>query len=158
MAHTVHKPSLKVAPRGSGLLGPFALTADSIAAHVEPLSIGAYAAGRMRDGKFFVRAVGRDDRDLAAALGELAGRYDAFKFRTYVSTRRAFEKECQLFHDFAPPDTKAHPQRPPGTRFVCPVQGCEYGGEPWGSAPSKEESSAPSKEEGGGAKDRRRDP
>ena len=135
------KRSPKVAPRGSGLLGPFALTADSIAEHVEALSIGAFAVGPLKDGRFAVRKVGRDDRDLAAALLSLVGqenhKYDAFKFRTYVSTRRAFEKECQLFHDFAPPDTKAHPVRPPGTRFVCPVQGCPDAGEPWGGAPER---------------------
>ncbi len=117
------------------MLGPFALTAESIAAHIDALTIGAFALGRLRDGKFFVRKVGRDDRDLAGALLDLIGTYDAFKFRTYVSTRRAFEKECQLFHAFAPPDSPAHPVRPPGTRFVCPVADCAESGEPWGSAP-----------------------
>ncbi len=129
----------KVARQNSGLLGPFALTAESIAAHIDALTIGAFALGRMRDGKFFVRKVGRDDRDLGAALRVLVGhannKYDAFKFRTYVSTRRAFEKECQLFHAFAPPDSPMHPVRPPGTRFVCPVADCAESGEPWGSAP-----------------------
>ena len=127
----------------SGLLGPFVLSAESIAEHVGPDLIGAYAAGRLRPGKngprFFVRRVGRDDRDLAAALTALVGNYDAFKFRTYVSTRKAFEKECRLFHDFAPPDTKDHPIRPAGTRFVCPVEGCAHGGESWGGAPGRED-------------------
>lgn len=132
----------------SGLIGPFALTAESVAEHVEPLSIGAYAVGRLKPGKngarFYIRKVGRDDRDLAAHLIALIGQdtakidatYNAFKFRTYVSTRRAFEKECQLFHAFAPPDTKTHPVRPPGTRFVCPVPDCPESGEPWGGAMS----------------------
>jgi hypothetical protein len=123
----------------SGLLGPFALSAESIAEHIEPLSIGTYAVGRLREGRFFVRKIGRDDRDLAAALTALIGAYDAFKFRSYVSTRRAFEKECQLFHAFAPPDTTTHPVRPPGTRFVCPVTDCAESGEPWGGAPGKEQ-------------------
>jgi hypothetical protein len=86
-------------------------------------------------------------------LRDLIGRenhvYDAFKFRTYVSTRRAFEKECQLFHAFAPPDTKTHPVRPLGTRFVCPVRDCAESGEPWGGAPEREEGGAPEREEGG---------
>jgi hypothetical protein len=137
------------AKQSSGLLGPFALTADSIAQHIEPLSIGAYAVGRLRPGKkgakFIVRKVGRDDRDLAAALTALIGQgngqgtvaYDAFKFRTYVSTRRAFEKECQLFHIFAPPDTPGHPVRPTGTRFVCPLTDCAESGESWGGAPQQ---------------------
>lgn len=108
----------------SGLLGPFALSADAIAAEIEPLVIGVYALGRSHGGRFFVRRVGRADRDLAAALAPFVGRYDAFKYRTYGSTRRAFEKECRLFHDFAPPETTAHPERPKGTRFVCPVASC----------------------------------
>ena len=108
----------------SGLLGPVPLTAEAIAQAIEPLSIGTYALGRMRAGRFFIRKVGRDDRDLARQLAAFVGRYDAFKYRTYVSTRRAFEKECRLFHDFAPPETTAHPHRPPGTRFTCPVLSC----------------------------------
>lgn len=136
----------KVAKQNSGLLGPFPLTADGIAQHIEALSIGAYAVGRLRPGengaKFFVRKVGRDDRDVAAALTALVGAYDAFKFRSYVSTRRAFEKECQLFHAFAPPDTPAHPVRPPATRFVCPITDCEYSGEGWASAPARVENDA----------------
>jgi hypothetical protein len=110
----------------SGLLGPVALTADAIARTIEPLTIGAYAVGRLRGGRFFIRKVGRADRDLAAELVPLIGTYDAFKYRTYVSTRRAFEKECRLFHDFAPPDTPDHPTRPAGTRFTCPVMGCDF--------------------------------
>jgi len=136
----------KVAKQNSGLLGPFPLTADSIALHIEPLSVGAYAVGRLRDGQngtgFFVRKVGRDDRDLAAALTALIGAYDAFKFRNYVSTRRAFEKECQLFHAFTPPETPTHPVRPLGTRFVCPVTDCEQSGEGWASAPARAENDA----------------
>ena len=131
------KPAPKVAAQGSGLLGPFTLTADSIAEHIEPLSIGAYALGRLRDGKFFVRKVGRDDRDLAGALTAQIGAHDAFKFRSYVSTRKAFEKECQLFHSFIPSGTAAHPVRPPGTRFVCPVTDCALSGEGWASAPER---------------------
>ena len=112
----------------SGLLGPFSLTAEAIAAEIEPLSMGTYLLGRVRGGRFFVRRVGRADRDLAAELTQCLGRYDAFKYRAYDSTRRAFEKECRLFHDFAPPETTAHPVRPKGTRFVCPVASCPEAG------------------------------
>ena len=114
----------------SGLLGPVPLTAEAIAQAIPPLSIGAFAVGRMRGGRFYIRMVGRADRDLAAALADLIGQggaggpYDAFKYRTYVSTRRAYEKECQLFHTFAPPDSATHPVRPKGTRFTCPVASC----------------------------------
>jgi hypothetical protein len=100
------------------------LTAESISREVEPLCIGVFAAGRDAKGRFLIRKVGRSDRDLAAELKELAGQYDVFKYLTYGSTRRAYAKECQLFHDFAPADSKEHPKRPKGTRFSCPVASC----------------------------------
>jgi hypothetical protein len=108
----------------SGLLGPFALSEEAIAAEIEPLVIGVYLLGRMKGKRFFVRKVGRADRDVAAELRSMIGRYDAFKYRAYGSTRRAFAKECELFHAFAPPETAAHPVRPKGTRFTCPVASC----------------------------------
>ncbi len=108
----------------SGLLGPLPLTSDVVSAEIEPLSIGVYALGRLKEKRFLVRRVGRADRDLAAELAAFVGRYDAFKYRIYGSTRRAFEKECRLFHDFAPPETTRHPVRPKGTRFTCPVDIC----------------------------------
>jgi hypothetical protein len=112
----------------SGLLGPFPLTAEAIAAEVAPLSIGTYALGRMQGKRFFVRRVGRADRDVASELAAFIAQYDAFKVRIYDSTRRAFEKECRLFHEFAPPESPAHPVRPKGTRFVCPVASCPEAG------------------------------
>jgi hypothetical protein len=108
----------------SGLLGPFPLTEEAIAAEIEPLIIGVYLLGRLKGKRFFVRRVGRADRDLAAELRPLIGQYDAFKYRTYGSTRRAFAKECDLFHTFSPPETTAHPVRPKDTRFTCPVATC----------------------------------
>lgn len=108
----------------SGLLGPFALTREAIAGEIEPLVIGVYLLGRVKGKRFFVRRVGRADRDTAAELRALVGQYDAFKYRAYGSTRRAFAKECELFHTFAPPETTEHPVRPKGTRFVCPVATC----------------------------------
>jgi hypothetical protein len=108
----------------SGLLGPFPLTEAAIAAEIEPLVIGVYLLGRLKGKRFFVRRVGRADRDIAGELRALVGQYDAFKYRAYGSTRRAFAKECELFHTFAPPETTAHPIRPRGPKFMCPVASC----------------------------------
>ena len=90
----------------SELLGPFPLTQENITENVveadHQWSAGAFALGRLDEGRFFVRRTGRSDTDMAAKLVEYIGHYDAFKFRTYASTRRAYEKECRLFHDFKP--------------------------------------------------------
>jgi hypothetical protein len=112
----------------SELLGPFPLTRESITRNVieadEQWSAGAFALGRLDQGRFFVRRTGRSDTDMAALLKDFIGRYDAFKFRTYASTRRAYEKECRLFHDFKPKDNDSHPEKPKGKHITCPVASC----------------------------------
>jgi hypothetical protein len=36
-----------------------------------------------------------------------------------MSSQTAFERECDLFHDFSPPGNRLHPDRPRGTRWRC---------------------------------------
>ncbi|NQV57637.1 MAG: hypothetical protein HQ503_17375 [Rhodospirillales bacterium] len=113
----------------SGLIGPFPLTEDAIDAEIEKLSIGAFALGALGGGgkRFAVQRTGRSDKDIGGVLKSFIGAYDAFKYRTYVSTRRAYAKECQLFHGFSPKDTKTHPEPPPNIRVACPDARCEFG-------------------------------
>jgi hypothetical protein len=112
----------------SDLLGPFPLTQDSITEHVVEAdgqwSAGAFVLGRLEDRRFFFRRTGRSDTDMTAKLADFIGQYDAFKFRTYASTRRAYEKECRLFHDFKPKDNDAHPEKPIGKHISCPIASC----------------------------------
>ena len=120
---------------GTGLLGSFPLTRESITENVIERDgqwmIGVFLLGHVKktDNKrrFIVQAVGRSDSDMAAALMDLVDRYDSFKFHTYASTRRAFEKECRLYHKFKPADTQEHPQPPENTKFVCPDARCPLG-------------------------------
>jgi hypothetical protein len=107
----------------TGLDGPFSLTDDDIDGNVAG-SIGVYALGYERDDKFCILFVGRADYDLNDRLHLHVGEYDIFKFRHFETLRDAFEKECNLYHDFAPADNHCHPERPLGTDYHCPAQGC----------------------------------
>ena len=107
----------------SGLLGPYPLTAAEIDQRIDT-SIAAFALGRKDGRKFLVQHIGRADKDASAALKSLVGDYDYFKYRTYVSTRRAYANECKLFHDFPSANNAGHPEPPPGIRVKCPVATC----------------------------------
>ncbi|MAF49267.1 MAG: hypothetical protein QGH73_16005 [Rhodospirillales bacterium] len=107
----------------SGLIGPFPLTEEEIDNHIDT-TIAAFALGRMEGRRFLVQYVGRSDKDAAGVLKGLVGDYEAFKYRTYVSTRRAYAKECKLFHDFSPGDNGEHPEPPSGIRVACPIATC----------------------------------
>ncbi len=130
----------KKSHRDTGLFGPFPLTEDSITENVidraDQWMIGAFALGKIVGGemtedhgrkKFTIQAAGRSDHDIAAALKDYVGQFDAFKFHTYASTRRAFEKECQLFHQFKLAEKMDHPAPPENTKFKCPDALCPLG-------------------------------
>ena len=49
--------------------------------------------------------------------------YTAFLFSYGASSRAAFDKECENFHDFGRTerlDNVGHPQRPAQTEWLCP--------------------------------------
>lgn len=106
-----------------GLSGPYALTADNAATYAK--KPGAYALGSVNaNGGLSVSYVGRADVDLSARLAQHAatGKYSAFKADNLSSVLAAFQKECQLFHDFGETslDNHVHPARPAGTNHTCP--------------------------------------
>ena len=109
----------------TGLYGPHPLEADSINAFAKGVGPGAYALGRVdSEGRFLVSRVGRSDSDLNKRLHDHEGDYSQFKFAFYDTAKQAFERECQLYHDFDPPDNHVHPARPAGTNYSCPVVTC----------------------------------
>lgn len=110
----------------SGLYGPHSLTSEGVSAHVKGIGAGAYALGHTDQNNVFnIYYVGRSDDDLAARLQQhVVEAYLQFKYAFYPSSKAAFDKECQLYHDFKPPDNKVHPARPKGTRYPCPVANC----------------------------------
>ena len=118
------------------MLGPFTLTDDEVNARVPENVIGNYAFGYIdkEDGAFVVCYVGRSDSDLKKEIKQQMRTYRAkgcthFKYSIAKSVKEAFEKECRNYHDFGG-DTKLHnknhPDKPDGTAYKCPVEGCEY--------------------------------
>jgi hypothetical protein len=105
----------------TGLLGPYALAYDEVHKVIVRKSPGAFALGHEdHEGRFLVSMVSRSDSDIRSRLCEHIGTATQFKFALYPSSKEAFEKECQLFHDFDPPHNILHPSRPQGTTWTCP--------------------------------------
>ena len=108
-------------PVKTGLLGPYRLTFDGISTAVARRSAGVFALGHKdRDGNFQVKHVGRSDNDIRSKLCECIGSDILFKFGFYGTAKAAFEKECELFHDFSPPGNRVHPGRNKATMWECP--------------------------------------
>ena len=106
----------------TGLKGPYTMGKSEINETVTQQSPGAYALDQSHDaGAFHITYVGRSDTDVNARLQEHVGKYKRFKFEYYASAQEAYEKECALYHDFNPPARIAHPSRPTGTKWKCPL-------------------------------------
>lgn len=109
----------------SNLKGPFKLSKDEINRVVKGIGPGAYALGSLNSNELLiVKRIGRSDSDLNKRLHSYVGKYTYFKCDFFPSKKAAFEKECNLYHDFNPPDNKIHPDRPDDTSYSCPVDGC----------------------------------
>jgi len=105
----------------TGLAGPYRLTFDAIDSAVARKSPGVFALGHTDTaGRFCVNHVGRSDTDVKGRLRDYIGSASLFKYSYFPSSRAAFEKECELFHDLNPPGNRVHPDRPRGTTWACP--------------------------------------
>jgi hypothetical protein len=94
---------------------------DTIVTQTKP---GVYVLDKTTGGTFRVSYVGRADKDLNRRLKDWVGKYKYFKFDYATSPKDAFEKECELWHDFGGPqgklDNDKHPERPDETNWKCP--------------------------------------
>lgn len=105
----------------SGLRGPYQLTMVGVDGAVATGKIGAYALGQTDYSIFNISYVGRSDDDLNARLKQHVPKwYPQFKFDYFPSAKAAFDKECNLYHDFNPPDNDLHPARPQNSNWKCP--------------------------------------
>lgn len=107
----------------TGLNGPYTLDNETIDRVVTRTSPGAYALGYIGDqGGFVPKYVGRSDYDINKRLKDWVGsKYSKFKFGYYDSPKAAFEKECNLYHDWKEQlDNEHHPDRPENTNWKCP--------------------------------------
>lgn len=105
----------------TGLFGPHPLTEAHIDKYVSQ-AIGVYALGHTAsNGAFYPKYVGRSDVDLNDRLKDHVGSYAQFKYGHYETVKAAFDKECNMYHDFKPQlDNTIHPDRPKGTNYKCP--------------------------------------
>ena len=104
----------------TGLFGPYLLSEYEVRRNLIGGEIGVYALGYSgKDGVFYIDRVGRSDKILADVLIKYEGMYKEFKFKFYETLRASYEKECELYHNFAPRDNPSHPLKPKGTRLKC---------------------------------------
>lgn len=106
--------------------GPFDLTTLGVSNAVARGIAGNYGLGYVNDrNTFIVEYVGRSDVDVGGRLHDWIGtKYKRFKYSYASSAKTAFEKECQNYHDFGGSgslDNDAHPDRPNGMHWKCPV-------------------------------------
>ena len=92
-------------------------------------SASVFVLGGIRksaDGKFRfqIRKVSHVEGDLGKELRNYIGEFSGFRFKFFRSTRNAYDKECQIYHQFKPIKNITHPIRPKHTKFVCPVADC----------------------------------
>jgi hypothetical protein len=106
----------------TGLTGPYSLTPGNIDRNVATRRIGAYVLGHTTGDSFYVDYAGRSDDDVGKRLKDHAneGKYKEFKYGYLPSAVAAFEKECNLYHDFSPSGNTIHPDRPKGSNMKCP--------------------------------------
>ena len=108
----------------TGLEGPYQLQRDTVDQWVSRASPGTYAMGESDPEGFHIRYIGRSDSDVAVRIRELVGFYPEFQFAYFNTANAAFEKECQLFHEFGKSlDTRLHPSRSAYSNWRCPYCG-----------------------------------
>lgn len=111
--------------KGLTLNGPFPINEIS-----QRVGGGAYMGVYVlsSDGKE-ATYVGRSDFDLQQRILQSAseGDYVAFWFDYATSPMDAYKYECELFHEYNPPDNAVHPAVPSDQNWRCPVAGCGWG-------------------------------
>ena len=105
-----------------GLEGPFTLTAETVKIAVTAKFPGVYALGHSdMNGTFIVESVGRSNENLQEPLQYLAAEFGGeFSYQYSASAKEAFEKECELHHEFLATTDAVHPNRVEGSYWKCP--------------------------------------
>ena len=103
------------------LCGPYRLMSGVIRTYVPPGVAGVFVLGPIVPGGLHpVDAVGRADRDLAAALTGLVGSNSGFMFATASSPTEAFGMEWALYHENILTARRLHPVAPSDIFLRCP--------------------------------------
>lgn len=114
----------------------YPLTTENVNLYVEE-KIGNYAFGKSIDTGWRVLYVGRSDSQLCAEIKQQANLHKMldvngyeFKFSYANNITKAYEKECQNYHDFKNSpylQNKEHPAKPKDNgHYRCPIIDCKY--------------------------------
>jgi len=100
------------------LRGPYNFIPDEINKRITRKSPGVYA---LLSSKKEVLYVGRSDDLRQRLLDRLKeSSYKYFKYGYALSSKDAFEWECNLWHYHKPPHNINHPQKPSNKKWKCP--------------------------------------
>ena len=117
----------------SGLGRPLPLKESTIQKEVDGSSdwssASVFVLGGIRKGadgklRFHIKKVSHVDGDLGKELRKFIGKYSGFRFKFCRSTRNAYDKECEIYHNFKPIENIKHPVKPKNTKFYCSVINC----------------------------------
>ena len=104
------------------LHGPYQLSAYDDSIHSGEVGVYVFVDARKTP-----RYVGRSDTDLGKRLSQWVGVYERFYVEYHTSSRNAYLRECELYHQYRNTlDNEIHPATPSGTSWRCPVSGCEW--------------------------------
>lgn len=112
--------------KSTGMGSSYPLDENKIDEKVTTKKIGTYCLGHLKasNNAFVPDYVGRSDTDLNKRLKDWVGKYKRFKFMYHTTKKQAYEKECNLYHDWKDQiDNDVHPDKPDGTDYKCPVCG-----------------------------------
>ncbi len=106
------------------LSGPHPISQAALYVYANAIGVYMFSV----DGRS-IRYVGRSVNDLGDCIVRSAGeeRYTHFWFDYSTSPLQAYTYECELYHQYQPPDNTGHPAVPRGMNWRCPIQGCPGG-------------------------------
>jgi len=102
------------------------LTPEEIDSNIRKEFAGVYVL--YIRGPIRAKRVGRSDEDLNKRIKDyLESKYKYFRFDYAKSPKDAFDKECELYHDYRGDkgklDNERHPDKKEGSNWKCPTCG-----------------------------------
>lgn len=113
---------------------PLELTKDVVRGNVPNIK-GNYLFLKKVDSKYYVKYVGRSDKDnLQNEIDQQMDTYRAngcthFTYKSADTVREAYETECEEYHKYGGKEklnNRYHPDEPDGHKYPCPVEGCNH--------------------------------
>jgi len=103
------------------LSGPFVLSVGAVEEAIRGKISGVYVLSTKAGGDINCRRVGRADDDLGMTIKDFVGLYSHFSYASALSPAQAYAMECEFYHSGKLPENPAHPMKPAGCHWICPV-------------------------------------